>query len=180
MKKLVIVLVLVASAGLNAKNLSGEEFYELVNDCVENENKDSCQRLIDSGQLASVEECDKNTCSIIAFIYGDVVKNYYKANAYYKTDCERFNSSLACYSVGQLYNEGKGVKQDFFTAKKYFEKACNLNLGDACNSLGFLYSKGKGVKQNYSAAKKYYGKSCDLGDQMGCDNYKILNEQGIQ
>lgn len=59
MKRLVIVLVLVASAGLNAKNLSGEEFYELVNDCVENENKDSCQRLIDSGQLASVEECYK-------------------------------------------------------------------------------------------------------------------------
>lgn len=29
-------------------------------------------------------------------------------------------------------------------------------------------------------AKKYFGKACDLGEQMGCDNYKMLNEKGVK
>ena len=89
----------------------------------------------------------------------------------------------ACYNVGVLYVKGKGVRQDFVNARKYFEKACNANNANeamACNNLGSLYANGQGVKQNKSTAKKYAGKACDLGEQMGCDNYRILNEQGVK
>ncbi|UOS06940.1 tetratricopeptide repeat protein [Helicobacter pylori] len=32
-------------------------------------------------------------------------------------------------------------KQDFSKARKYFEKACDLNNGRGCNGLGVLYYK---------------------------------------
>lgn len=179
MKKLVIVLVLVASVGLNAKNLSYEEFNKLFNDCLGNHNKTSCQRLIDSGQLVSVEECDENSCTNIGFVYG-ATENYQQGNLYFKKGCDTFNEPLSCRNLGVSYSNGQGVRQDFAKARHYYEKGCKLNHGSACNSLGFLYGKGKGVRQNNSTAKKYFGKACDLGEQMGCSNYKMLNEQGIQ
>ncbi|EET79321.1 Sel1 repeat protein [Campylobacter showae RM3277] len=47
-----------------------------------------------------------------------------------------------------------------------------------CASLGVLYEYGQGVRQNFPTAKEYYGKACDLGLQLGCDNYRELNEKG--
>nr|WP_314734839.1 Sel1 repeat protein [uncultured Campylobacter sp.] len=37
---------------------------------------------------------------------------------------------------------------------------------------------GQGIGQNFSTAKEYYGKACDLGLQLGCDDYRKLNEKG--
>ena len=180
MKKLVIVLALVASVGLNAKNLSDEEFVKLFNDCLYNKNKVSCQKLIDGKHLKSVEQCDDGiTCNSIGFAY-DVTENYQQANLYYKKACDTFNEPNSCFNLGLSYYVGQGVRQDFAKARHYSEKGCKLNIGEACNNLGFLYGEGKGVRQNNSTAKKYFGKACDLGNQMGCDNYKILNETGIQ
>ncbi|WP_240444605.1 hypothetical protein [Helicobacter pylori] len=46
---------------------------------------------------------------------------------------------------------GLGVKsydkQDFTQARKYFERACELNSGSGCNFLGFLYENGQGVEK---------------------------------
>lgn len=178
MKRLVIVLVLVVSVGLNAKNLSDEEFNKLADDCLGNHNKTSCQRLIDSGQLASVDKC-KDTCGNIGMVYY-FAENHQQANLYFKKECDTFNEPTNCYNLGLAYGNGKGVRQDFAKARHYLEKGCKLNYGFACNSLAGLYYEGRGVKQNLSVAKQYAGKACDLGDQMGCDNYKMLNEQGIQ
>lgn len=178
MKRLVIVLVLVTSVGLNAKNLSEDEFVKLADDCLDNHNKTSCQRLIDSGQLASVDKC-KDTCGNIGMVYY-FAENHQQANLYFKKECDTFNEPTNCYNLGLAYGNGKGIRQDFAKARHYFEKGCKLNYGGACNSLAQLYYEGRGVKQNLSVAKQYAGKACDLGDQMGCNNYKMLNEQGIQ
>lgn len=37
--------------------------------------------------------------------------------------------------------------QDFSKARKYFEKACELNSGGGCFRLGKLYHGGNGVKK---------------------------------
>ena len=50
--------------------------------------------------------------------------------------------------------------------------------GGGCYNLGFLYINGQGIGQNFSTAKEYYGKACDLGLQLGCDDYRKLNEKG--
>jgi hypothetical protein len=36
--------------------------------------------------------------------------------------------------------KGKGVKQDDFKALKFYQKACDLNLGVSCSQLGFMKS----------------------------------------
>lgn len=54
-----------------------------------------------------------------------------------------------------------------------------MGYADGCNNLGVLYANGQGVRQDKGAAKEYFGKACDLGNQGGCNNYKILNEQGL-
>ena len=41
-----------------------------------------------------------------------------------------------------------------------------------------MYDNGEGVRQDKKRAKEYFGKACDGGLQIGCDNYKILNQQG--
>ena len=41
-----------------------------------------------------------------------------------------------------------------------------------------MYDNGYGPKQDKRVAKQWFGKACDGGDQMGCENYKILNQQG--
>ena len=47
-----------------------------------------------------------------------------------------------------------------------------------CIGLAVLYENGKGIWQNFSTAKEYYGKACYLGFQLGCDDYRKLNEKG--
>lgn len=67
---------------------------------------------------------------------------------------------------------------DFQKAAQLFQKACDGRYAKGCGSLGFLYEYGKGIRQNFSTAKEYYGKACDLGLQVGCDDYRKLNEKG--
>ncbi len=49
----------------------------------------------------------------------------------------------------ELFNLGmlSYDKQDFSKARKYFEKACDLNNGGGCNGLGVLYKDGQGVEK---------------------------------
>jgi TPR repeat protein len=34
---------------------------------------------------------------------------------------------------------------------KFYQKACDLNLGVSCSQLGLMYEEGKGVKQDNSS-----------------------------
>lgn len=179
MKKILlcVVFVAVSVASLNAEKLSSEQTNQLFNDCVTNKNKNSCQKLIDNG-LSSVEQCNEN-CNEIGGIYR-FAENYQQAFKYFHKACNVSGNMRGCVNLGIAYNDGEGVKQNFFEALKFYKRACDLNNSMACNNLGILYSNGQGVKQNHSTAKQYYGKACDLGEQVGCDNYKILNEQGVK
>lgn len=73
----------------------------------------------------------------------------------------------------EAYNQG-----DYQKAAQLWQKACDGGEALSCGGLGDLYAEGKGVRQNFSTAKQYYGKACDLGLQVGCDNYRKLNEKG--
>jgi TPR repeat protein len=69
-------------------------------------------------------------------------------------------------------------KGDYQTAKVILEELANKNNAIAQFNLGIMYANGQGVIQDKKRAKEYFGKACDGGDQKGCDNYKILNQQG--
>lgn len=78
------------------------------------------------------------------------------------------NDGEACFESAFLYDQ----KQDYEKAARYFEKACDLNIGGGCLGLGYSYSDGKGVKKDYVKAAKYFEKACDLGDRDGCYGYR--------
>lgn len=84
----------------------------------------------------------------------------------------------AQYNLGLMYYEGKGVRQDYHKTVEWLTVAANQGDAEAQNNLGMMYSKGLGVKQNKSVAKQWYSKACDNGVQIGCNNYRHLNEQG--
>jgi len=90
-------------------------------------------------------------------------------------------AGAGCFMVGTVYDNGEGVKQDKTKAREYYTKACELESATGCFNLGSMYYNGEGVKQDKSRAKEFYGKACDLGGfQLGCDNYRVLNEQGVR
>ena len=106
------------SGEFETKNLSNKQVNQLFIDCVNNKNKNSCQRLTDS-ELPSVEQCDKETCSDIGRVYG-IAQNYQQALKYYKKACE-LNDGFGCGGLATLYLQGQGVKQDFAEAFKLYK-----------------------------------------------------------
>ena len=79
-----------------------------------------------------------------------------------------------CFNLGYLYENGRGVKLDYFKASRYYQKACAGGLALGCNNLGVLYYNGQGVRKNTETAKQFFGKACDLHCQLGCTNYARL------
>ncbi|MFA8033228.1 tetratricopeptide repeat protein [Helicobacter pylori] len=70
----------------------------------------------------------------------------------------------------ELFNLGmlSYDKQDFSKARKYFEKACDLNNGGGCSNLGVLYQNGQGVEKDLIKAAYFYSKACELKEGDGC------------
>ena len=65
----------------------------------------------------------------------------------------------AQYNLGVLYDEGKGVTQDYGQARAWYEKAAALDFAPAQYNLGVLYNKGKGVTQDYGQARAWFEKA---------------------
>ena len=111
-------------------------------------------------------------------VMGDlVVQNYFKAKSFYSKGCQE-GSGSACFFLGSLYEEGKGVRQNSHKAKELYTKSCDS--GDdrsayGCFFAGNLYEK----NQNYLQAKKFYGKACDKEMAMGCEHYARLNKKSF-
>ncbi len=58
--------------------------------------------------------------------------------------------------LGWMYDEGKGVTQDYQEAAKWYRLAAEQGYAAAQNNIGFIYHMGKGVTQDYQEAVKWY------------------------
>ena len=114
--------------------------------------------------------------------FDDGVNAYEKGD--YKTaltifeDLAKKGDIDAQYNLGLMYDNGYGVKQDYKKAFEWYEKAANQGYSSAQFNIGDMYANGQGVKQDKKIAKEWFGKACDSGLQIGCDEYKKLNQQG--
>ena len=72
--------------------------------------------------------------------------------------------AIAQSLLGSVYEEGQGVKQDYFEAVKWFRQAAEQGLARAQYNLGLMYDKGQGVKQDDVEAVKWYRQAAEQGD----------------
>lgn len=59
---------------------------------------------------------------------------------------------LAQFSIAAMYDDGRGLPQDFSLALSWYKKAARAGLVDAQYMVGRFYGGGRGVKQDPSAA----------------------------
>ena len=60
----------------------------------------------------------------------------------------------AQFSVGDMLEDGLGVKQNYKKAIKWYRLAVKQGHGTAQSALGFMYCHGRGVEQDYKQAIK--------------------------
>lgn len=167
MRKLVLafgILVSVVSVSLGA--MSKEEWDRANYNCLDNEDKSACQALINRG-LASVEQCNKDSCAFVGAVYGAAWR-YREAIPYFEKAIA-LGDNRGYRLLGKAYY----LLQDYYNAKKYYEIECDTNdvasmQAYACLVVAEMYDRGQGVKRNSSTAAQYYHKACNLGDQRAC------------
>jgi hypothetical protein len=81
-------------------------------------------------------------------------------------------------NLGVLYEEGKGVPQDFAKAYEWYEKATAKNEALAMTNLGALYDHGHGVPQDFAKAREWYEKAAAKNDASGMTNLGLLYANG--
>ena len=69
----------------------------------------------------------------------------------------------AQYNLGNLFDRGEGVKQDFDEAVRLYRKAADQGHAIAQCNLGTMYYQGKGMKQDFGEAVRLYRKAADQG-----------------
>jgi TPR repeat protein len=70
---------------------------------------------------------------------------------------------LAQFSIAAMYDDGRGLPQDFSLALKWYKKAAHAGLADAQYMVGRFYGGGRGVKQNPSAAFFWFNLAASSG-----------------
>lgn len=79
----------------------------------------------------------------------------------------------AQYNLGMLYYEGHGVRQDYATARHWWERAASQGNAWAQHRLGVLYQKGRGVPQDDATAREWFEKAAAQGGVkigVGCQS----------
>ena len=85
--------------------------------------------------------------------------------------------AIAQYSLGFMYYDGQGVKQNYTQAFKWFEKAANQGYAAPQYNLGFMYGNGQGVKRSAGAAIVWYQSAANHGNTQAI---KALERMGIR
>ena len=68
-------------------------------------------------------------------------------------------NGYAMRHIGNIYNRGSGVEQNYMEAKKWYERAAEKLDTYAICTLGYIYYYGKGVEVDYEKAYKYFSQA---------------------
>lgn len=114
----------------------------------------------------------------IGTIYsGDGLENFEETARWYKKAAD-LNSSFGQYLLGNLFETGKGVNQDYAEALRLYRLSAEQGDSSAQDALGSLYSTGRGVEKNNAEAYKWYKKAADQGHSNGLRNLGVMYENG--
>jgi len=88
-------------------------------------------------------------------------------------------SSLAMYSLGLLYAEGKTVPLDYAEARRWYAKAVGLNSAFAMPELAALYENGLGGPKDPAEALRLYRAAATAGDRVSMTKVGNFYEAGF-
>lgn len=80
----------------------------------------------------------------------------------------------AAYQLGKMFDEGKGIAQDYATAIKWYEKA--TSVPEACMRLATMYAEGIGVEKDEITAE-LYKQMVTPDEKPATTNQTVQNEQ---
>lgn len=116
--------------------------------------------------LPAAEAGDPDAQYKIATMYktGDGVKKNPRKTLEWLLKAAEQGHAPSRYQLGWMYANGITVRQDYFTAAKYYRLAATFNNNsDAQFRLGELHFNGRGVEHDYGKAIKYYNQSAKTG-----------------
>ncbi len=106
----------------------------------------------------------KSIVTAVKYYQQSLEKGYAEA----QTDLKRlFKGDIAANDltwIGYMYDEGKGVAQNYTDARQWYEKAKEKGSGYAYKRMGIFYEKGLGgVTKNLVTAAKNYRQAIEMG-----------------
>ena len=107
-----------------------------------------------------------------------ILKNdYVTALKKYKIAAAK-NDAFAQIQIGNIYNEGLGVKQDYAEAMRWYKLAAAQGYAQAQTSLGVMYEIGNGVAQDSAEAMRWYKLAAAQGKLQAQNNLAIMYGKG--
>ena len=88
--------------------------------------------------------------------------------------------SAAQTDLGERYDDGRGVVQDYAVSVTWFRRAAEQGghaLGQA--ALGFMYSRGRGVGQHDAEAVRWSRRAAEQGSARGQYNLGVMYANGL-
>ena len=83
-------------------------------------------------------------------------------------------NDIAQTLVGMMYNEGKGVAQNYKEAVRWWLLAASQGNSTAQYNLGDVYEEGKGVAQDYKEAVRWYRLAAQQGHSNAQYNLGLM------
>ena len=81
--------------------------------------------------------------------------------------CLQAGDADVAFTMGNRYDRGEGVDQDFKEAMKWYRLSADHGNPKAQVNIGFLYKEGKGVPQDHAEAFRWYRLAADQGLPRG-------------
>ena len=118
------------------------------------------------GILASTASATDDTASVGNWqkgVYAYKAGDYTAAFAILKPLAEAGGAEAQAW-LGFMYDEGRGVSQNYAEAVKWYRLAAEAGDASAQNNLGVMYADGKGVSQDYAEAVKWFRRAAEQGN----------------
>jgi uncharacterized protein len=116
---------------------------------------------------------DKQEAGIAAYLHGD----FAAALRLFQPLAERGDASAQC-NLGVMYEQGRGVAQNYREAMRWFRLAAIQGNASAQSNLGVMYYKGQGIAQDYGEAMKWYRLAAEQRNPEAQFNLGVMYEEG--
>ena len=110
--------------------------------------------------------------------YYDADKNYAAAIEIYRFLVETQNNAIAQSNLGTMYDDGRGVVQDYKEALRLYGLSAAQGNAYAQFNLGAMYDNGRGVTEDKAEAVKWYRLAASQGNVIAQFNLGVMYDKG--